>query len=136
MRHSTASFDDAPERPADLARHRLVTVEAFYGRREWLYSKAGRVETARIAPRLAVNTVAAAVDAALAGWGVTRVLSYQAADAIAEGRLVEVLAGCDDRELPVQLVHAEGRRAPAKTRAFLDFAAKRLRAAAAHLAAV
>ena len=93
------------------------------------------MEVARVTPRLSTNSLTAAIDAAIAGWGVTRVLSYQVADAIADGRLIEVLRGCDDREMPVQLVHADGGRAPAKTRAFLDFAAARLRLEADKLAA-
>ena len=62
-------------------------------------------------------------------------LSYQAADALAAGDLVEILSDSEDREIPVQLVHSEGRRAAAKTRAFIDFATQRLRAEAKHLGA-
>ena len=82
-----------------------------------------------LAPRLAVNTMTAAIEAAIAGWGVTRALSYQVADALADGTLVEVLRDWEDHQLPVHLVHSEGRRPAAKIRAFIDLAAKRLRAA-------
>ena len=45
------------------------------------------------------------IQAAEAGWGVTRALSYQVADALQAGALVEVLADCEDREIPVHLVY-------------------------------
>ncbi|MBV8913665.1 MAG: hypothetical protein JOZ05_11575 [Acetobacteraceae bacterium] len=41
--------------------------------------------------RLVVNTASAAIDAAIAGFGITRVLSYQVADAIRAGTLAVVL---------------------------------------------
>ena len=47
----------------------------------------------------------------------------------------EVLAKHEDREMPIHLVHSEGRRAAAKIRAFIDLAAQRLRAEAGRLAA-
>jgi len=62
-------------------------------------------------------------------------LSYQVAGEIASGKLVEVLGDRDDREMPIHLVHSEGRRAAAKIRAFVDLAAQRLRTEAGRLAA-
>ncbi|MEM9370480.1 MAG: LysR substrate-binding domain-containing protein [Pseudomonadota bacterium] len=66
------------------------------------------------------------VDAALAGWVVARVFSYQLADHLRDGRLIELCPGLDDRLVPVHLVHAEGRFRAAKIRAFVDAAAKNL----------
>jgi len=81
-------------------------------------------ETVTPPARLAVNTADAAVAAVVAG----RVLHYQIADELRAGRLAIVLAGFEPPPLPVQLVHAGGRRATAKVRAFVDYAAGRLRA--------
>lgn len=69
-----------------------------------------------------------ALAAAVAGRGLTRVLFYQAAAEVAAGRLAIVLAAFEPPPIPVHLVHAAGRRASAKLRAFIDFAAERLRA--------
>jgi len=55
-------------------------------------------------------------------------LSYHVADALKNGSLVEILRDWEDRELPIHLVHHEGRLSAAKTRMFVDFAARRLRA--------
>jgi DNA-binding transcriptional LysR family regulator len=83
--------------------------------------------------RLSVNTAEAAIDAAVAGIGLTRVLAYQAAAALADGRLATVLRKFQPPPSPVHLVHPGGRLLPRKVRAFLDMAAPRLRAAIAAL---
>lgn len=61
-------------------------------------------------PRLVVNTAQAAIDAALAGLGVTRVLSYQVAKLVEAGKLRMVLASHESDVLPVQLVRLAGAR--------------------------
>ena len=79
-------------------------------------------------PRLIVNEVDAALIAARAGRGIARVLSYQAADDIAAGRLVRLLPNYEPPPLPVQLVAPSAGHRPARIGAFLDFAATALRA--------
>lgn len=124
-----------PETPEDLRDHRLVFSTSVSGIPAWHFTAQGKRRSLRIAPALSVNTLQTAIDAALEGWAVTRVLSYQVADALAEGRLVEILGDFDDAEIPIHLLHAEGRRAAAKTRSFIDFTAARLRGEAARLMA-
>ena len=125
----------APKTPDDLADHRIIQPVGLGARPEWSFVLGKERRVARFAPRLTVNTIAQAVDAARAGWGITRVLSYQVASELAAGDLVEILGGWDDRRLPVHLVHAEGRRAAAKVRTFVDFARERLRTGVDLLAA-
>jgi len=79
--------------------------------------------------RLAVNTAEAAIDAALAGVGLVRVLSYQAAAAVERGDLKRILRKLEPDPLPVNLVHTGQGLLPLKLRAFIDFAAPRLRKA-------
>jgi DNA-binding transcriptional LysR family regulator len=76
-----------------------------------------------------VTTADAAIDAAAAGLGVTRVLSYQAAEAIASGRLVRILERFEPPALPVSVLHAEGSAPRPKVRAFATLATAHLRAA-------
>jgi len=83
--------------------------------------------TVRVRSRLVVNTAECAVDAAAAGIGVTRVLSYQADPAIERGELAVILKRFEPASLPVSVVHVHERRPTAKLRAFLDFATPRLR---------
>ena len=124
-----------PEEPEDLTRHRIVQPIGLLRGPEWVFVAGGETRTVRLTPRLTVNTVAGALDAVRAGWGITNLLSYQAAAELAEGELVEVLHGFEDRRMPVHLVHSEGRRAAAKVRTFIDFASARLRSQVDLLAA-
>ena len=124
-----------PIAPADLAGHDCVTFDNLFPADRWIFTQGKSEISAPIRARLSVNTAEAAIDAAVAGIGLTRVLSYQAAEALSEGKLEVVLAGFQPPPAPVNLVHAGGRLMPRKIRAFLDVAAPRLRAAIAGLPA-
>ncbi len=112
-----------PQAPADLTQHDAVLFEALGP--AWQFG----TETVRPRPRLTVNTAEAAVDAAVAGVGLTRVLSYQAVRAVADGRLKRILAAFEPEPVPVSLIHAGQGPLPLKLRAFLDFAVPRLKGA-------
>jgi DNA-binding transcriptional LysR family regulator len=71
--------------------------------------------------RLAVNTAEAAIDAAISGMGLTRVLSYQIASACAAGQLRAVLEAYEPPAVPISLVFDGQGSMPLKLRAFLDF---------------
>ena len=79
-------------------------------------------------PRLTCNTVDSVLAAALAGQGIARLLSYQIAPSVSEGHLRIVLDDPNEAPMPIHVVSAEGRRAPAKVRTFIDLAVARLRA--------
>jgi DNA-binding transcriptional LysR family regulator len=117
----------APEAPAEIARHDVIAFAPPSALAEdWTFGAGAVTVTPRA--RLIVNTVDIALAAAIAGHGLARVFSYQAMPEAAAGRLEVVLAAHEPPPVPVHLVHAEGRRASAKVRAFVDFAAARLRA--------
>ncbi|MGD1878754.1 MAG: LysR family transcriptional regulator [Kiloniellaceae bacterium] len=115
-----------PAAPEDLAGHRVIYSTTINPRPAWTFSRDGRPRTQRLTPVLSLNTLESAIAAAEHDWGITRAFSYQVSDALAAGRLVELLTEHEDREMPVHLLHAEGRRAAAKIRSFIDFAAERL----------
>ncbi len=117
-----------PARPQDLADHDCVTFAGISSTDRWSFSGEGRELSVPVRSRLVVTTAEAAVDAAVAGLGVVRLLSYQVAAAVAEGRLRPILQRSDPSEVPVHLVSVETRFSPARVRAFLDFASPRLRA--------
>lgn len=79
-------------------------------------------------PRLSVTSAEAAVDAAMAGIGVVRLLHYQVAEAVRRGQLRLLLEDHEDEAAPVHLLHAPASQLPQKTRRFLDYASDRLRA--------
>lgn len=115
-----------PETPDALADHDCIAFEGLQTFRSWTIGSGAAARTVPIRPRFSVNTAEAAVEGAMAGLGIARVLSYQAADAIARGRVRPVLRGCVSDPIPVNLIHQPQRVQPLKRRAFLDFAAPRL----------
>ena len=83
--------------------------------------------TVQFTPRFVVNSVRAAVASAVEGRGGTRVLSYQVAQHVRDGRLRILLRSDEHAALPVHIVTPQGRLSVPKVRAFFDFAAPRLR---------
>ena len=116
-----------PQTPRDLRDHAVIGSSNPGALPEWRFGPERR-STVNVHPRLVCNTVDAALAAALDGWGIARLLSYQVAPAVAEGRLRLLLTEDEEAPVPIHVVSPEGRRAPAKTRAFVDLAAARLRA--------
>jgi DNA-binding transcriptional LysR family regulator len=87
---------------------------------------AKRERSIAIRPRLTVNTGQAAIDAALAGLGVVRVLSYQVDELVREGKLRILLRAFEPEPVPVHLVQLPGVTSRMAA-AFVDLAAERLR---------
>jgi DNA-binding transcriptional LysR family regulator len=112
-----------PRSPAELEDHDCITFVALTGTEEWSFGE----QTVPVRSRLVVNTAEAAIDAALVGTGITRVLSYQVAEEVADKRLVLALQKFEPSSVPVHLVHTGGPAMPVKCRAFIDFVLPRLR---------
>ncbi|MEL0615958.1 LysR substrate-binding domain-containing protein [Cobetia marina] len=110
-----------------LATQRIIASSTLNNGKEWRFGREGE-HSVRVSPRLTMSSIAACIEAARSGWGITRVLSYQVGEDLAAGRLRAVLEALEPPPLPIHLLHSEGRGAVAKVRTFLDFAAERLRA--------
>jgi DNA-binding transcriptional LysR family regulator len=124
------------EAPGDLARHQIIAFSQR-GLDSWSFRPlpgASAQRAVHFTPRLLINTARGAVASAIDGRGVTRVLSYQVADPVREGKLEIVLAGDEPPPLPVHLISPRGRLSAPKVRAFVDFALPRLRGRFARLA--
>ena len=93
---------------------------------DWRFAGLRRGVGPKLKGRLRVDDVETRLQAARSGRGIVQLLSYQAADDLAAGRLVRLLREHEAPALPVQLV-TKGRahRAP-KIDAFVDFATERL----------
>jgi DNA-binding transcriptional LysR family regulator len=118
----------APKNPAELGAHDCITFEGMMSADAWTFTIGKSDAAVAIHSRLVVNTAEAAIDAATAGGGITRVLSYQAAAAVRAGALAIVLQDFEQVPSPVNLVYPDQRLLPLKLRAFLDFAGPRLQA--------
>ncbi len=116
-----------PSGPEALASHSVIISSAVSDVPSWRFNTAQGLRTQRLKPRLVVNTNDAAVEAAVQGFGVTRLLSYQVAPQLADGSLEVILEAFEPEPRPVHIVHREGRFASTTARSFIDFIAERLR---------
>ncbi len=107
-----------PIHPRELADHDLVVSVSTGNTMHWHFEG---LRPQRLKPRLALNTNDAVIEAALSGFGITRLLSYQVSREVAAGRLQVLLEDYEPPPRPIHIVHREGRYTPARIRAFLDF---------------
>jgi DNA-binding transcriptional LysR family regulator len=120
-----------PRSPESLRDHACI---AFAGTTpiadRWSFKRAEeghREKKIAVRPRLSVNTGQAAIDAALAGLGIARVLSYQVDALVASNKLVVLLKSFEPEPVPVQIVQLAGVASRAAM-AFVAFVVERLRA--------
>src|SRR5579859_95463 len=111
-----------PRSPTELIEHDCIESAGVRPTSDWTFETRVAVRS-----RLDVNTAEAAIDAAIAGIGLARVLHYQVVQPVRDGRLVTILEEFEPQPWPVSLVHAGQGPLPLKLRAFLDFAAPALR---------
>lgn len=116
-----------PQQPEDLHAHTIISANSVTPQAEWRLVEHGQVRTLRLHPRLMTTTNDSAIQAAERGFGLTRLLSYQVAQALQQGRLQTVLSGFEPEPLPIHVVHREGRQPPQRVRAFIDMAVDHLR---------
>jgi DNA-binding transcriptional LysR family regulator len=116
-----------PTSPDDLHAHTIVSASSVTPNPEWKLVEKGEARSIRLRARMITTTNDSAVAAAVGGFGLTRLLSYQVSEHMRTGTLKTVLPDFEPAPLPVHVVHREGRQAPQRVRAFLDLAIERLR---------
>ncbi|WP_027859372.1 LysR family transcriptional regulator [Marinobacterium jannaschii] len=116
-----------PETPDQLIDHQIISSSPASQILEWKFSHTRNERSVKVKPRLRVTTNDAALEAALSGFGITRLLSYQAAGQLAAGQLERVLTEFEPAPLPIHIVHREGRYASTRVRAFIELTAECLR---------
>lgn len=105
-----------PKNPAAIASHDMIQ----FGTSDWHFIQDGREVRVPCTPRFTTNSADAAILHAEQGGGLTRVLAYQAAAAIAGGRLHIVLEEFEQPPLPIHIVYPTSRLLSAKVRTFVD----------------
>lgn len=108
-----------PTTPGDLAAHDLIAFENLDTMNEWRFADG---ESARVVPRLAVNSADAAIMASEMGLGITRTLNYQVRDAVRAGRLRPVLEKFAPAASPVSAIYPSRRIGSANVAAFVKAA--------------
>src|SRR5712671_6729571 len=109
-----------PRTPEAVASHRTILFGAMSASPDWRFVSDGREIRIAPTPRLTTNSADAAIQYAAQDGGLTRVLAYQAADAIRNGRLKIVLAKFEQPALPIHIVYQTSRLLSAKVRTFID----------------
>lgn len=117
-----------PSEPTELAAHDCISIDSVAPQRSWKFIRDGREMVAPIRSRLTVSDSEAAIEAAIAGAGITRVMSYKMEAARRAGQLVLMLEEYEQEPWPVHIVYAERKPVPLKLRAFLNWTTPRLKA--------
>jgi DNA-binding transcriptional LysR family regulator len=121
------AHEGTPAHPRELMHRSIVMTTSASSSTEWRFREQNRALAVKVEPSLNVNLNQAAITAAVRGWGLTQVLSYQVAAEVADGRLQVVLSEYELPALPVHVVYPEARKASAKVRSVVSFLTDRLR---------
>ncbi len=109
-----------PKTPEAIASHETIQFGAMAASQDWRFVEDGRELRVACMPRFTTNSADAAIQYAVQGGGLTRVLAYQAAEAIKAGRLRVMLAKFEPPPLPIHIVYPTSRLLSAKVRTFID----------------
>jgi DNA-binding transcriptional LysR family regulator len=109
-----------PKTPQAITSHQTIQFGATAITAEWRFVEEGREFRLNITPRFSTNSADAAIRHAEEGGGLTRVLAYQAADAVKRGRLKIVLQKFEQPAVPIHIVYPTSRLLSAKVRSFID----------------
>src|SRR3984893_4705564 len=109
-----------PNTPEAIASHETIQFGAMTASPDWHFVEDNSEIRVACTPRFTTNSADAAIQYAEQGGGLTRVLAYQAAEAIKGGRLRVVLAQFEEPPLPIHLVYPTSRLLSAKVRTFID----------------
>jgi DNA-binding transcriptional LysR family regulator len=112
----------APRTPADLVDHNCLRFVGPSGKpRGWTFVDEARPVAVDTAGNLLVDHGDALLAAAGAGMGLCQVLDFMVADALRDGRLVEVLASFAADGPRIHALATSGRASSANVRAFMRF---------------
>ncbi len=117
-----------PASPAELRLHSVIAFTGLMPNREWRFLNGQKQGSVSLGPIFEINDAASAIQAVEEGHGVTVALSYMVSDQVHRGKLVPILDAFALPPQPVHLVYPQARLVAPKVRAFIDFAAPRLKA--------
>lgn len=112
----------APRSPEELARHRCMGVSTIPSNRHWLFQTPTGPRALEVVPGAAVNNADCVYRFALAGMGIARLNDFIVAQALREGRLVQLLKDFHAEEhLQMLAIYPQERHRLPRVRAMLDF---------------
>ncbi len=118
----------APEQPADLLSHRLISFVHSAGRvRKMQYARDGQqVEIDASRAVASFNHGEAMIDAVISGVGIAQFPAFHAQRALEAGQIIQVLDGYDAEGPAIQLVYASRRHLARRVRALIEFVTQAL----------
>ncbi|MBN3857776.1 LysR family transcriptional regulator [Paraburkholderia sp. Ac-20340] len=119
-----------PREPRELAQHDCLWLGETADDHRWRLRQGAQTQTVEVKGRYIANHAGARCEAALEDWGIACLPEFTAADALRDGRLVQVLPEWifEARAYrgPVWLLYPPNRFLPPKVRAFIDYLAQHL----------
>ena len=128
---ASPAYCAARGRPADpkaLAEHDIIAGDNVRTGSHWRFGP--RSQGVAVAPRLTATSIDAQLAAAAAGLGLANVLSYQAAEGLAAGRLCSVLDAHAPPPVPIHLLFDASRAHLPSVRLFIEAMRDRARSGA------
>jgi DNA-binding transcriptional LysR family regulator len=120
-----------PVEPRDLAGHACIYLGETVDDNRWHFRRHGETQSVEVKGRYIANDVDARLDAASNGLGIASLPEFAAAQAVARGDLVHVLADWEFEARPymgpVWLLYPPNRFLPSRARALIDYLASHLR---------
>lgn len=116
-----------PQAPHQLTQHQLINTRGLGNLAHWRFEQNGKAIQVHAQARLSINTNDAARAAAIAGFGIVRLLSYQIKEALDQGHLLPILEPFQPPSSPIHVLHRGGRFTTAKVRHFIDQLSQHLR---------
>ena len=111
-----------PKKPRDLSSHAALIYSSVLGDDVWrLISPRGEAVTVPVAGRLRSNNLSAVLAAARNGLGIAAMPRYVAADSLASGQVLEVLADHSLAEQEIHAVFPSPKLVPGKVQAFVAY---------------
>ncbi len=116
-----------PKHPRDLRDHNYLIYTDLGSRDQTVFKDQGEPFHVRIEGDLLSNSSEVMRSALMSGLGIAKAPSWLVGDAVADGRLVEVLPEYQPGPSNIYAVYSPGRHLPSKIRCFIDYFADQYR---------
>lgn len=116
-----------PRSVTDLVRHDVLAYRTIDGSVSWRLITSTGLRNVRLEPRLAADDFTVLREWALAGLGISLLPGFVCEEGLKSGALVQLLRSSVQEEVPLFLVHPQGRHLPMRVRLLHDFLVAKLR---------
>lgn len=117
-----------PEHPDELAGHRCIVRNARGDADKWPFQVDGRPRTVKVSGRFRADSTAATYKAVALGLGIGFTPLWQIRDLVDQGIVEPILTAFEPPKAPIHAVWPASKLPLAKTRLFIDFLARELKA--------